>query len=66
MNSQELLGQFKKDLIIDQKAIQMALLRYHRQGLLNRRKNGKYYLYKISERGKTRLKWLRNNSKNYS
>jgi DNA-binding transcriptional regulator PaaX len=65
MNFQELLDQIKKDLIIEQKAIQMALLRYHRQGLLNRRKKGKYYFYKISERGKTRLKWLRNNSKNY-
>jgi len=64
MNFQELIDQFKKDLIMDQKALQMALLRYHRQGLLNRRKKGKYYFYKISERGKIRLKWLRKNSTN--
>jgi len=41
-------------------SIQMALLRYHRQGLLHRRKTGRHreYEYRISERGEERLKWL--------
>ena len=64
MNSQKLLDHLNKDLTMDPKALQMALLRYYRQGLLNRKKEGKLYYYKISERGKKRLNWLRINSKN--
>ena len=64
MNFQKLLGQLNKDLAIDPKALQMALLRYYRQGLLNRKKEGRFFFYKISERGKKRLNWLRINSKN--
>jgi len=43
-------------------SIRMALLRYHRQGLLNRRKTGHHreYEYKLSKRGIDRLKWLVN------
>ena len=39
----------------------MALLRYHRQGLLYRRKTGHHreYEYTISKRGKKRLEWLK-------
>jgi len=38
----------------------MALLRYHRQGLLYRKKTGHHreYEYTISKRGKERLEWL--------
>ena len=37
-------------------AIQMALLRYHKQGLLNRW--GYPKVYSLSERGEERLEWL--------
>ena len=41
------------------KAIEMALLRYWRQGLLRReRRDGRFY-YSISERGEARRTWLR-------
>ena len=41
-------------------SIRMALLRYYRQGLLNRRKTGHHreYEYRISKRGIERLQWL--------
>jgi DNA-binding transcriptional regulator PaaX len=59
MNFHELLTSLKESPIINPKALQMALLRYCRQGLLQRRKHGRYYRYKITERGKSRLNWLR-------
>ena len=40
-------------------SISMALLRYHRYGLVNRRRNGSgVYLYSISDKGLERLYWL--------
>ena len=41
-------------------SIRMALLRYYRQGLLNRRKTGRHreYEYRISKRGIERLQWI--------
>jgi hypothetical protein len=41
------------------RAIRMALLRYHRYGLLNREWRRGEYVYKLSDRGARRLMWLR-------
>ncbi len=47
-----------EDLKHTDKAIEMALLRYWRQGLLKRtRRKGRFY-YTLSERGMTRRDWL--------
>jgi DNA-binding PadR family transcriptional regulator len=44
------------------KAIEMALMRYSRQGLLSRnRRNGLFY-YRLTEKGASRLVWLLKNS----
>lgn len=45
---------------IDLSAVQMALLRYHRQGLLTRR-GKKTKIYELSEKGEDRLLWLEEN-----
>ena len=41
------------------KAIEMALLRYWRQGLLKRARRGGRFYYTLTERGKARREWLR-------
>ncbi len=47
-----------EDLKHTDKAIEMALLRYWRQGLLKRtRRHGRFY-YTLSERGVARKDWL--------
>ena len=61
MSSDEILYSLDDDVEIDPKALQMALLRYHRQGLLHREKRGRNYYYEITERGIDRLNWLRDN-----
>ena len=41
-------------------AVQMALLRYHRQGLLSRRKiESVTRVYTLTDKGLERLKWLK-------
>ena len=45
-------------------AIGMSLLRYHRQGLLNRRGN-KAKTYKITEKGVERLNWFKSLADKY-
>ncbi|MEM3590217.1 MAG: hypothetical protein QXN33_04405 [Candidatus Bathyarchaeia archaeon] len=44
---------------ISEKAIQMAVLRYYRQGLLSRRRRQGLYRYSITDKGKRRLEWLK-------
>ena len=39
-------------------AVRMALVRYYKQGLLNRERRGGMFTYSISERGRRRLDWL--------
>lgn len=39
-------------------AVRMALVRYHRLGLLKRERAGGMYRYSLSERGIARLRWL--------
>ena len=41
------------------KAIKMALLRYWRQGLLQRERRGRSFYYALTERGEARRTWLR-------
>lgn len=40
-------------------AVEMALYRYYRQGLLLRERRGRRYYYLITDKGKRRLEWLR-------
>jgi hypothetical protein len=39
-------------------ALRMALMRYHKQGLLKREKEGGVFRYALTERGNQRLHWL--------
>ena len=39
-------------------AVRMALVRYYKQGLLNREKRAGTFTYSISDRGQRRLQWL--------
>ena len=39
-------------------AVRMALVRYYRQGLLNRERTGGQFRYALSSRGTARLRWL--------
>lgn len=41
------------------RAVRMALLRYHRHGLLHREWRHGEYVYKLSDRGASRLLWLK-------
>ena len=41
------------------KAIEMALMRYWRQGLLKRERRSGRFFYSLSERGEARRAWLR-------
>jgi DNA-binding PadR family transcriptional regulator len=41
------------------RAVRMALLRYHRHGLLHREWRRGEYVYRLSDRGARRLVWLR-------
>ena len=41
------------------RAVRMALLRYHRYGLLHREWRRGEYVYKLSDRGARRLAWLK-------
>lgn len=41
------------------RAVQMALMRYWRQGLLHRDRRGGRYVYMLSDKGSRRLVWLK-------
>jgi DNA-binding transcriptional regulator PaaX len=58
-SSQVLALASKKDARHSDKAIEMALLRYWRQGLLRRERRGGRFYYSLSERGEARRTWLR-------
>lgn len=40
-------------------ALRMALMRYYRQGIIERRRHSGAYEYRISDRGLKRLVWLK-------
>jgi DNA-binding transcriptional ArsR family regulator len=47
-----------KDFEVDIHALRMALMRYHKQGLLKRERVGGIFRYALTERGSQRLRWL--------
>lgn len=47
-------GSFK----LTDKALEMALMRYWRQGLLGRSRRGRLFHYSLTARGAARLAWL--------
>ncbi len=54
-----LLGRLRGEGVeVSEKALQMAVLRYYRQGLLSRRRRQGLYRYSITDKGRRRLEWL--------
>ena len=51
----------EKTVKLTDKAVEMALLRYWRQGLLSRNRRGGRFQYALTERGLARREWLLNN-----
>jgi len=51
----------EKSLKLTDKAVEMALLRYWRQGLLSRTRRGGRFQYTLTERGLARKEWLLKN-----
>lgn len=47
-----------KEITLDIHALRMALMRYHKQGLLKRERTGGTFIYALTERGIQRLRWL--------
>jgi hypothetical protein len=47
---------------LDIHALRMALMRYHKQGLLRRERSGGSFHYCLTERGIQRLRWLEQQS----
>ena len=47
-----------KEFTLDIHALRMALMRYHKQGLLKRERAGGTFTYALTERGIQRLRWL--------
>jgi hypothetical protein len=56
----ELLAR-EKTLKLTDKAVEMALMRYWRQGLLNRTRRSRMFQYSLTERGLARKEWLLKN-----
>jgi hypothetical protein len=56
----ELLAKEKADRLTD-KAVEMALMRYWRQGLLSRTRRSGMFQYSLTERGLARREWLLKN-----
>jgi DNA-binding transcriptional regulator PaaX len=50
--------QESKKIVLDIHALRMALMRYYKQGLLKRERQGGLFTYALSERGAQRLRWL--------
>ena len=51
----------EKSLKLTDKAVEMALLRYWRQGLLSRTRRRSRFQYALTERGLARKEWLLKN-----
>ena len=58
----QLLGR-EKSLTLTDKAVEMALMRYWRQGLLSRVRRGGRFQYTLTERGAARRDWLLKNKR---
>ena len=48
----------RRTIMLDVHALRMALMRYYKQGLLKRERQGGVFIYSLSERGVQRLRWL--------
>jgi DNA-binding transcriptional regulator PaaX len=48
----------KEGIDLSYRAVEMALLRYWRQGLLKRERKGRRFTYVLSPRGVARRNWL--------
>jgi DNA-binding PadR family transcriptional regulator len=48
----------EKKPALSEKAIEMALLRYFRMGLLSRTRKGRRFYYTLTEKGRARRDWL--------
>ena len=59
MDSQGIHEDLNEFTNISIKAVQMALLRYYRWGLLERARDDGIYYYEITDKGIERLNWLR-------
>jgi DNA-binding transcriptional regulator PaaX len=60
MNANSVLAEIASSGIrADVHAVRMALMRYHRLGLLKRERTGGMFQYSLSERGIARLSWLK-------
>ena len=51
----------EKTLKLTDKAVEMALMRYWRQGLLSRNRRSGMFQYSLTERGLARKEWLLKN-----
>jgi DNA-binding transcriptional regulator PaaX len=51
----------EQDLVLSDKSVEMALMRYWRQGLLSRNRQTGMFQYKLTERGIARRDWLSKN-----
>ena len=51
----------KKTLKLNDKAVEMALMRYWRQGLLSRTRRSGMFQYSLTKRGHARKEWLLRN-----
>jgi len=60
-NSNQIIARVRSELgrSASSRAVRMALVRYHRHGLLHREWHGGAYVYRLSDRGARRLVWLR-------
>ena len=48
----------EKGLGLTEKAVEMALLRYFRMGLLGRTRKGRRFYYRLTGKGRARREWL--------
>ncbi|HEV2119671.1 MAG TPA: hypothetical protein VGS11_06155 [Candidatus Bathyarchaeia archaeon] len=60
LNIRELLAR-ETTLKLTDKAVEMALMRYWRQGLLSRTRRASRFQYTLTERGLARREWLLKN-----
>jgi DNA-binding transcriptional regulator PaaX len=51
----------EQKLAVSLRSVQMAMMRYHRQGLLHRERHSDMFLYSLTEKGSRRLRWLQGN-----
>lgn len=60
LSSHEVVERLRDEqkLNVSLRAVQMALMRYHRQGLLHRERRSDRFLYSLTEKGARRLRWL--------